>query len=46
MYALTGGLAPLMPAIDSSQLKKQPPKDEKVNFSVGFGSYVEDNVLG
>uniref|UniRef100_A0A2N9JBM7 Uncharacterized protein n=1 Tax=Fagus sylvatica TaxID=28930 RepID=A0A2N9JBM7_FAGSY len=29
VYALTGGLAPLMPAIDA-QLKKQPPKDEKV----------------
>ncbi|XP_030945524.1 SWR1-complex protein 4 isoform X4 [Quercus lobata] len=32
VYALTGGLAPLMPAIDSSQLKKQPPKDEKITW--------------
>lgn len=30
MYALTGGLAPLMPATDASQLKKRPPTDEKV----------------
>lgn len=30
MYALTGGLAPLMPALDASQLKKRPPSDEKV----------------
>ncbi|KAK7846160.1 swr1-complex protein 4 [Quercus suber] len=32
VYALTGGLAPLMPAIDSTQLKKQPPKDEKITW--------------
>lgn len=32
VFALTGGLAPLMPAVDSSQLKKRPPSDEKVPF--------------
>ncbi|XP_028753746.1 SWR1-complex protein 4 [Neltuma alba] len=32
VYALTGGLAPLMPAIDSSQLKKRPPSDEKITW--------------
>lgn len=30
VYALTGGVAPLMPSIDVSQLKKRPPSDEKV----------------
>ncbi|XWS36066.1 hypothetical protein CRYUN_Cryun20dG0051800 [Craigia yunnanensis] len=30
VYALTGGLAPLMPSIDVSQLKRRPPSDEKV----------------
>lgn len=51
MYALTGGLAPLMPTIDVSQVKKRPPTDEKVFdffelfnclciFFRGFGSYV------
>ncbi|KAF5732065.1 SWR1-complex protein 4-like isoform X1 [Tripterygium wilfordii] len=32
VYALTGGLAPLMPAIDTSQLKKRPPADEKITW--------------
>ncbi|KAI4319361.1 hypothetical protein MLD38_032966 [Melastoma candidum] len=32
VYALTGGLAPLMPAIDVSQLKKRPPSDEKITW--------------
>ncbi|XP_054821042.1 SWR1-complex protein 4 [Prosopis cineraria] len=32
VYALTGGLAPLMPAIDLSQLKKRPPSDEKITW--------------
>lgn len=32
VYALTGGLAPLMPAIDVSQLKKRPPADEKITW--------------
>lgn len=33
VYALTGGLAPLMPSIDSSHSKKRPPSDEKVGHS-------------
>jgi len=33
VYALTGGLAPLMPAIEASQLKKKPPPLEKVASS-------------
>ncbi|XP_050236408.1 SWR1-complex protein 4 [Mercurialis annua] len=32
VYALTGGLAPLMPAIDTNQLKKRPPSDEKITW--------------
>ncbi|KAI4349772.1 hypothetical protein L6164_010328 [Bauhinia variegata] len=32
VYALTGGLTPLMPAIDPSQLKKKPPVDEKITW--------------
>ncbi|XP_010679469.1 SWR1-complex protein 4 isoform X2 [Beta vulgaris subsp. vulgaris] len=32
VYMLTGGVAPLMPAIDASQLKKRPPTDEKVTW--------------
>ncbi|WCJ22358.1 SWR1-complex protein 4 [Euphorbia peplus] len=32
VYALTGGLAPLMPSIDTSQLKKRPPTDEKITW--------------
>lgn len=32
VYALTGGLAPLMPSIDVSQLKKRPPVDEKITW--------------
>ncbi|CAN0896055.1 SWR1-complex protein 4 [Linum grandiflorum] len=32
VYALTGGLAPLMPSIDSSFLKKPPPSDEKITW--------------
>ncbi|KAJ8747165.1 hypothetical protein K2173_013148 [Erythroxylum novogranatense] len=32
VYALTGGLAPLMPSIDSSQLKRRPPSDEKITW--------------
>ncbi|XP_065860278.1 SWR1-complex protein 4 isoform X2 [Euphorbia lathyris] len=32
VYALTGGLAPLMPSIDTSQLKKRPPSDEKITW--------------
>ncbi|KAH7578208.1 hypothetical protein ACOSQ2_000591 [Xanthoceras sorbifolium] len=32
VYALTGGLAPLMPSIDVSQLKKRPPSDEKITW--------------
>ncbi|KAH9730888.1 SWR1-complex protein 4 [Citrus sinensis] len=35
VYALTGGLAPLMPSIDVSQLKKRPPSDEKVRVVNG-----------
>uniref|UniRef100_M4CJT7 Myb-like domain-containing protein n=1 Tax=Brassica campestris TaxID=3711 RepID=M4CJT7_BRACM len=30
VYALTGGVAPLMPSIDVTQLKRPPPPDEKV----------------
>ncbi|XP_010523905.1 PREDICTED: SWR1-complex protein 4 isoform X2 [Tarenaya hassleriana] len=30
VYALTGGIPPLMPSIDVSQLKRRPPADEKV----------------
>lgn len=36
VYMLTGGVAPLMPAIDASQLKKRPPTDEKVCVSFIF----------
>ncbi|QCD98307.1 SWR1-complex protein 4 [Vigna unguiculata] len=32
VYALTGGLAPLMPAIEASQLKKKPPPLEKITW--------------
>jgi DNA methyltransferase 1-associated protein 1 len=32
VYALTGGMPPLMPSIHSSQLKKKPPSHEKVFF--------------
>lgn len=32
VYMLTGGVAPLMPATDASQLKKRPPTDEKVTW--------------
>ncbi|KAJ1393370.1 SANT/Myb domain [Sesbania bispinosa] len=32
VYALTGGMPPLMPAIDASQLKKKPPSDEKITW--------------
>ncbi|KAJ7973104.1 SWR1-complex protein 4/DNA methyltransferase 1-associated protein [Quillaja saponaria] len=32
VYALTGGLAPLMPAIETSQLKKRLPSDEKITW--------------
>ncbi|KAF8007587.1 hypothetical protein BT93_K1555 [Corymbia citriodora subsp. variegata] len=32
VYALTGGLAPLMPALDVSQLKRRPPSDEKITW--------------
>jgi len=32
VYALTGGFAPLMPAVDLSLLKKKPPSDKKVFF--------------
>ncbi|XP_044493707.1 SWR1-complex protein 4-like [Mangifera indica] len=32
VYALTGGLAPLMPSIDVSLLKKGPPSDEKITW--------------
>jgi len=32
MFALTGGFAPLMPAVDLSLLKKKPPSDKKVFF--------------
>ncbi|KAF3554467.1 hypothetical protein F2Q69_00018158 [Brassica cretica] len=30
VYALTGGVAPLMPSIDVTHLKRPPPPDEKV----------------
>ncbi|CAH8320746.1 unnamed protein product [Eruca vesicaria subsp. sativa] len=30
VYALTGGVAPLMPSIDVNHLKRRPPPDEKV----------------
>ncbi|KAF8107006.1 hypothetical protein N665_0129s0074 [Sinapis alba] len=30
VYALTGGVAPLMPSIDVTHLKRRPPPDEKV----------------
>ncbi|WZZ47967.1 SWR1-complex protein 4 isoform X1 [Brassica napus] len=30
VYALTGGVAPLMPSIDVTHLKRPPPHDEKV----------------
>ncbi|XP_018468130.2 uncharacterized protein LOC108839850 isoform X2 [Raphanus sativus] len=30
VYALTGGVAPLMPSIDVTHLKLHPPPDEKV----------------
>ncbi|KAF5205765.1 Swr1-complex protein [Thalictrum thalictroides] len=29
VYALTGGLAPLMPSIDASQLKRKPQLDKE-----------------
>ncbi|KAF3436570.1 hypothetical protein FNV43_RR23662 [Rhamnella rubrinervis] len=32
VYALTGGVPPLMPSVDSSQLKKRPPTDEKITW--------------
>ncbi|CAL0316506.1 unnamed protein product [Lupinus luteus] len=32
VYALTGGLAPLMPSLDFSQLQKRPPSREKVTW--------------
>ncbi|KAE9615892.1 putative transcription factor MYB-HB-like family [Lupinus albus] len=32
VYALTGGLSSLMPAIDASHLKKRPPSDEKITW--------------
>ncbi|CAL5194548.1 unnamed protein product [Lathyrus oleraceus] len=32
VYALTGGVPPLMPAVDASQLKKKPPPHEKVTW--------------
>ncbi|KAK7337550.1 hypothetical protein VNO77_18131 [Canavalia gladiata] len=32
VYALTGGLPPLMPAIEASQLKKKPPSHEKITW--------------
>ncbi|XP_021836734.2 SWR1-complex protein 4 [Spinacia oleracea] len=32
VYMLTGGVPPLMPAIDTSQLKRRPPTDEKVTW--------------
>ena len=33
---LTGGVAPLMPTVDVSQLKKRPPTDEKVSVFFCF----------
>ncbi|KAL8161093.1 hypothetical protein V2J09_012582 [Rumex salicifolius] len=39
LYMLTGGMAPLMPSIDTSQLKKRPPSDEKVTWQwLGFSN--------
>ncbi|KAK7269588.1 hypothetical protein RIF29_22321 [Crotalaria pallida] len=32
VYALTGGLAPLMPSLDFSRLKKLPPPPEKITW--------------
>ncbi|KAL1350883.1 hypothetical protein HN51_014863 [Arachis hypogaea] len=32
VYALTGGVPPLMPSLDSSQLKKKPPSHEKITW--------------
>ncbi|CAN1839769.1 SWR1-complex protein 4 [Linum perenne] len=32
VYALTGGLTPLMPSLDSSHLKKPPPSNEKITW--------------
>ncbi|KAF4353917.1 hypothetical protein F8388_007438 [Cannabis sativa] len=32
VYALTGGVPPLMPSIDLSQLRKRPPADEKITW--------------
>ncbi|XP_039043635.1 SWR1-complex protein 4-like [Hibiscus syriacus] len=32
VYALTGGVAPLMPSIDVSQLKRRPPSDDKITW--------------
>ncbi|KAK2411225.1 SWR1-complex protein [Trifolium repens] len=32
VYALTGGMPPLMPSIHSSQFKKKPPSHEKVTW--------------
>ncbi|XP_027352774.1 SWR1-complex protein 4-like isoform X2 [Abrus precatorius] len=32
VYALTGGMPPLMPAIEPSQLKKKPPSLEKITW--------------
>ncbi|KAM5558417.1 SWR1-complex protein 4 [Rosa sericea] len=32
VYALIGGVPPLMPAIEPSQLKKRPPSDEKITW--------------
>lgn len=36
MYALIGGVPPLMPALEPTQLKKRPPTDEKVVRFFGF----------
>ncbi|CAN6679419.1 unnamed protein product [Malus baccata var. baccata] len=32
VYALTGGVPPLMPAVEPLQLKKRPPTDEKISW--------------
>ncbi|CAB4302423.1 unnamed protein product [Prunus armeniaca] len=32
VYALIGGVPPLMPAVETSQLKKRPPTDEKITW--------------
>ncbi|KAF2309711.1 hypothetical protein GH714_004749 [Hevea brasiliensis] len=32
VYALTGVLAPFMPSIDTTQLKRRPPSDEKITW--------------